>query len=94
MSALKSRRGRAAPARLSPFFFWIVRDRSPQMRKIGSLLSVIVPLEKHVDVLGTDFEDWCFESLQQGVLAEWRGLDLIFHFATVKDALLFKLTWF
>lgn len=94
MSALKSLLGRVAPAGPAPFFFWIVRDRPPQIRKMGSLLSVVVPLEKHVDVLGADFEDWCFENLQQGLLAEWRGLDLIFHFATVKDALVFKLTWF
>lgn len=94
MSALTSRRGRAAPVGATPFFFWIVRDRPAQMRKIGGSLSVAVPRERHVDVLGTEFEDWCFDHLQQGLLAEWKGLDLIFHFATVQDTLLFKLTWF
>lgn len=42
MSALKSLLGQAAPVGPAPFFFWIVRDRPPQMRKMGSLLSVIV----------------------------------------------------
>jgi hypothetical protein len=56
-------------------------------------ISLTVPEGKRDPVLKSDFDDWCFDQLEEGVLAEWRGLDLMLHFAATNDAVLFKLKW-
>jgi hypothetical protein len=89
----------AAPTRPShaaattSLFFWIKRDRSQHMRLLTGSISVTVPMDQHSRVLGTDFEDWAFDFLREGVLGEWQGLDLVFHFATIHDSIMFALAW-
>lgn len=92
MTAAAPKRPSHAPAARS-HFFWIKRDCSRHMRLLTGSLSVNVPMDKHKRVLGTDFEDWAFDHLREGVLAEWQGLELIFHFATVHDSIMFALAW-
>jgi hypothetical protein len=55
---------------------------------------VLDPDDRHWIVLGSESEEWCMDNLREGVLAEWKGLELTFHFATVHDAIVFKLVWF
>jgi hypothetical protein len=94
MSAATLMRGSAATSLLGAHIFWLTRDRSPHLRLLQGSISVPVPDDRHWVVLGSQCEDWCMDNLREGVLAEWKGLELIFHFATVHDAILFKLVWF
>lgn len=91
MSAAKPLLDRAAAAK--PMLFWLTRDRSPHLRLLHGSVSVTVPESRQWDVLASNCEDWCMEHLREGVLAEWEGLELIFHFANSHDAISFALVW-
>ena len=93
MSAPKPVSSSITTSMSEPFQFWIKRDRSPRLRLRGSI-SLPMPAALHGLVRDCDFEDWCLDNLEEGLLVEWRGLELIFHFATASDAILFKLRWF
>jgi hypothetical protein len=87
-------RGSAATLLPKSHMFWLLRDRCTHRRLLQGSTSVPVPVDRHWVVLGSECEDWCMDNLREGVLAEWKGLELIFHFASVHDALFFKLVWF
>ena len=74
-------------------FFWVKRDTSPGRRLIAGSISVEVPYRLQRDILASSAEDWFFDNIWEGVLAEWSGTDLILHFATARDAGLFQLVW-
>lgn len=93
MSAAASIRGSTAALGRKPFLFWIKRDRAEHLRLLQGSVSLSVPGDCQDSVLTNDCEDWCFDNLREGLLAEWRGLELILHFATVHDAILFRLRW-
>ncbi len=93
MSAATHMCGTAAASAAKPLLFWLNRDRSPHLRLLQGSVSVPVPDDLHWGVLASECEDWCMDNLREGVLVEWKGLELIFHFATVHDAILFKLVW-
>ncbi len=56
-------------------------------------MSFLVPHDRQMDILSSGFEDWCYDNLTQGVLAEWLGLDLYLHFASKSDRMLTVLRW-
>lgn len=74
-------------------FFWIKRDRSENLRILRGSVSLAVPTDNHAAFLSNDCEDWCLDNLTDGLLAEWKGLELHAHFASKADALLFRLRW-
>ena len=74
-------------------YFWISRDRSQFLRAVGGSVSFLVPHDRQMDILSSGFEDWCYDNLTQGVLAEWLGLDLYLHFASKSDRMLTVLRW-
>ena len=84
----------AAPNGSRSMFFWIKHDRSAFTRSVGGSISHLVPLDRHDAVLSSECEDWCLDNLEDGLLAEWRGLELHAHFASKTDAILFLLRWF
>lgn len=74
-------------------FFWIKRDSYPERRLVAGSTSVEVAYHLQRDILGSPAEDWFFDNMWEGVLAEWKGTDLILHFAAERDAVLFQLVW-
>jgi hypothetical protein len=74
-------------------YFWVKRDRSPYARLVRGSVSVPVPDDRQREVLTADCEDWLLDTIWEGVLAEWNGTKLIFHFATIADAAAFTLVW-
>lgn len=94
MSAAIRMCGTAAVFIHKPRLFWLTRDRTPHLRLSQASISVPIPNDLHWFVLSSECEDWCMDNLREGALVEWKGLELIFYFATVQDAVLFKLMWF
>lgn len=94
MSAATHKRDTAVASLPKPRMFWLTRDRSAHLRLLQGSVRVPVPDDRHWSVLASACEDWCMDNLREGVLVEWKGLELILHFATVHDAILFKLAWF
>jgi hypothetical protein len=83
----------AASRCVKSLFFWIKHDCAQSSRLVHGSVSLSTPREKHADILSSDCEDWCLDNLNEGVLAEWKGLDLRLHFASGSDAILFKRRW-
>ncbi len=94
MTAPKSLPGSASASAKEPNLFWITRDRASHLRLLRGSVSLPVPVALHDLVRDCDCENWCLDNLEEGLLVEWSGLELIFHFATASDAILFKLRWF
>ena len=94
MSAATCKSGTALASLPKPRLFWLTRDRSPHLRLLQGSIAVSVPDDRHWSLLASECEEWCMDNLREGVLVEWKGLELIFHFATAHDAILFKLVWF
>lgn len=74
-------------------FFWIKRDRTTFGRCVRGSISLGVPLDCQRTFLSSECEEWCLDNLIDGLLAEWQGLELRAHFASKRDAILFKLRW-
>lgn len=94
MSAANAMRGSTVTSLPKPYLFWVTRDSSLHVRVLRSSISVPIPDDRQWSVLASECEDWCLDNLHGGVLAEWKGLKLIFHFATMRDAIFFKLARF
>lgn len=93
MIALPTARAADVAARRRSLFFWITRDRVQHRRLLRGSIALAVPRDRQDGVLSSACEDWCFDNLDEGVLAEWVGLDLTVHFVSGRDAMVFKLRW-
>ena len=91
MSAVRISQAMSGASR--SMFFWIVHDGFAFARCVRGSISLTVPLDRHEVVLSSECEDWCFDNLTDGLLAEWRGTELGVHFAGKRDANLFRLRW-
>jgi hypothetical protein len=75
-------------------YFWIAPDSAANVRWVKGSATVLIPGRLQDAILSSQFEDWCLDNLEQGVLAEWAGLDLYLHFASKSDRILTQLRWF
>lgn len=79
---------------ISSTYFWIAPDTAANVRWVRGSVTALVPEELHEKILSSRFEDWCLDNIEQGVLAEWAGVDLYLHFASQSDRVLTQLRWY
>lgn len=82
-----------AGKRIGSTYFWITPDSAANVRWVKGSVTAFIPERLQDDILSSPFEDWCLDNLEQGVLAEWTGLDLYLHFASKSDRIRAQLRW-